>query len=525
MSNAGWKMGRFTLIAALVLGLLGASPRQASADEVVRLNTDARLRARPGERAPTIAKLSEGQTVRVIGREGRWLKVSVRGRVGWITRTQVTIGDDAPVAARPAQQSKKRVAETPRRQKKGWSSLDEDAVGEEVAEEEEEAPPPKKKAKQVAARKKKPVAKKPAKLEVGATVVFADEASVRQRPSKRADELYTAEAGEEVKVLVISEEGDWVRVQADDGTKGWVEARALLAAGGGDEELDDEEPAWDEEEETPRRRVARGDDDDDDAPVVRKKRKRGKKGRAAPAAMAWSANGGLGILSKKQEFTSPGMDPLISNYGLTNTAPAVVVGGTLSKPMGTAYALGLEGTFMMTVGGDGVRVPGMGGAMEVLSWSAISVDVRGMAGYKLDAKKGLTLGARVGYHRASVTVQDSMTVKLPSERLSGFTLGAGLDAPILTPKIGVRVGFDMLMGASLEQTAGRRDGETVALDAYYLTAVGSYKVNKQIDAVAGYTLSLEGFGFSGNSERDVSSSGGSRKDLQHVFSVGAAYRF
>jgi hypothetical protein len=47
---------------------------------VVRLNSGAKLRSRPGERAPSIANLSSGQTVRVVGQKGRWLKVSARGR-------------------------------------------------------------------------------------------------------------------------------------------------------------------------------------------------------------------------------------------------------------------------------------------------------------------------------------------------------------------------------------------------------------------------------------------------------------
>jgi uncharacterized protein YraI len=66
---------RWTLIAGLILGLAGSTvaPRVAHADQVVRTNTEANLRARPGERAPTLAHLDEGQSVRVLGRQGRWL--------------------------------------------------------------------------------------------------------------------------------------------------------------------------------------------------------------------------------------------------------------------------------------------------------------------------------------------------------------------------------------------------------------------------------------------------------------------
>ena len=74
--------------AALASLLMAGMASEASADSE-RLTTDARLRVRPGERAPTLMKLDEGTSVRVIGRQGRWLKVSVRGKIGWITRTQI----------------------------------------------------------------------------------------------------------------------------------------------------------------------------------------------------------------------------------------------------------------------------------------------------------------------------------------------------------------------------------------------------------------------------------------------------
>src|SRR6185436_20476136 len=98
-----------------------------------RLNAEARLRARPGERAPTLTKLNEGQTVRVVGRQGRWVKVSVGGRTGWITRTQIEGGGgDTQVAARDVPSRKRdRGGDTAR---KGWSSMDDDATGDEAVD-------------------------------------------------------------------------------------------------------------------------------------------------------------------------------------------------------------------------------------------------------------------------------------------------------------------------------------------------------------------------------------------------------
>lgn len=521
---------RWMVMVVLAVGLAAGAPREAAADEVVRMSTNARMRSRPGERAPTIAKLTEGQTVRIVGRQGRWLKVTARGRVGWITRTQVEIVDE-PVAARPTQ-NKKRAAEPPRR-KKGWSSLDEDAVGEDTVDEdaedeEAEAPPPRakpvakpaKKPKKIAkkapppkrAKKKAPPAAKPT-LRAGATVTIEGEVSVRQRPTARADELYTTEGGEEMKVLVVSDDAAWVRVEDADGAKGWVQARAVR--------LPEPEPEEAEEEWADDDSGAGDDDGDDEAPT--RVRRRAKKGQ-----LAWSAHANLGILSKSQQFSSQGSG-IRANYGLVNTAPAVMAGARIAKPFG-GYTLGAEASYLMTVGGDGIAVEDpaaqmAGTAGEVLAWSANAVEVRGTVGYRLDQKKGYQLVGRVGYHLASVTVDQSDTAKLPSERLSGFTVGVGLEAPRLTPKLAGRVGVELLLGATLEQTEGLRDGEAQSLAGYYLHCGAAYQVKRNLDATASYALALERFGFMGTSEREATASGGSRSDTQHVFTVGASYRF
>src|SRR5688572_4641044 len=115
---------RKLLFAGLVLLLgsfvLGGS---ADADKTVKLSSGAPLRARPGERAPTITKLSAGQSVKIVAEKGRWLQVSVGGRVGWITRTQAELDEETEIVSKGSRGEK--VPGGKRNKAKAWDALDE----------------------------------------------------------------------------------------------------------------------------------------------------------------------------------------------------------------------------------------------------------------------------------------------------------------------------------------------------------------------------------------------------------------
>src|SRR5262245_23042359 len=126
----------WSLVSGVFLGIVLWS-RDASADDnTLRINADeVRLRARPNEKAPTLMKLSDGQVVKLLERKGRWLKIQVRGKQGWIPRTYVDEdlrGDEEIVAAREASRDdrSRRSKTNLRRKDKGFDTLDDDARGE-----------------------------------------------------------------------------------------------------------------------------------------------------------------------------------------------------------------------------------------------------------------------------------------------------------------------------------------------------------------------------------------------------------
>src|SRR5580765_8477986 len=80
------------LLVTVVLGVVAWS--QPGHAEKVKTNQSAKLYSRAGEQAPVVLKIKSGQSMTVLAKDGRWLKVRVSGRTGWIPRSKVDMPDD-----------------------------------------------------------------------------------------------------------------------------------------------------------------------------------------------------------------------------------------------------------------------------------------------------------------------------------------------------------------------------------------------------------------------------------------------
>ncbi len=76
----------------LILGLLVAAGATASAEKV-KTNQDTKVLNHPGEQGRVVLKVKSGQNMTVIAKEGRWLKVRVSGRTGYVPRSKVDMAD------------------------------------------------------------------------------------------------------------------------------------------------------------------------------------------------------------------------------------------------------------------------------------------------------------------------------------------------------------------------------------------------------------------------------------------------
>jgi hypothetical protein len=77
--------------------LLWATTGLAHAEKV-KTNQETRVVDHPGEQGKLVVKVKEGQSMTLIGTEGRWLHVRVSGRTGWVARSKVEMADPDEMA-------------------------------------------------------------------------------------------------------------------------------------------------------------------------------------------------------------------------------------------------------------------------------------------------------------------------------------------------------------------------------------------------------------------------------------------
>lgn len=232
-------------VLVLMLAFIGIA-----AAEKVKTNQEAKLFSHPGEQGTVLLHLKEGQVMTLLGEEGRWLKVRVQGRTGFIPRSKVDMPDKDEIA----RNTRRRPFVDGRSTKRGWTGgegpddrVGADALGETGTkasggggggdDDDDDKKPAKKPATKAAAKgdddddddAKKPVAKKP----------------VAKAPAKGDDD-----------------DDDDAKKPAAKKPVAKAPAKAAAKSGDDDDDDDAKKPAA----KKPVAKVAaKGDDDDDDA--------------------------------------------------------------------------------------------------------------------------------------------------------------------------------------------------------------------------------------------------------------------
>src|SRR5206468_1309372 len=65
----------------------------AASAEKVKTNQSTKVYSRPGEQAKVVLTLKSGQNMTLLAQDGRWLKVRVQGRTGYVPRSKVDMPD------------------------------------------------------------------------------------------------------------------------------------------------------------------------------------------------------------------------------------------------------------------------------------------------------------------------------------------------------------------------------------------------------------------------------------------------
>src|SRR6185436_10262034 len=73
---------------------------RADKTEKVTTNQSTKLYSQAGEQSTVILKVKSGQAMTLLAKDGRWLKVRVSGRTGWIPRSKVDMPEEDEDIAR-----------------------------------------------------------------------------------------------------------------------------------------------------------------------------------------------------------------------------------------------------------------------------------------------------------------------------------------------------------------------------------------------------------------------------------------
>lgn len=507
------------LFLVLLIGVLGL-PRLGHAEKV-KTNQNAKVYNRPGEQGKVVAKVKEGQNMTLLAKEGRWLKVRVSGRTGYVPRSKVDMSDDEEIS----RNTRRRPFVDGRGTKRGIGGSDiapEDRIGADATEpsgddgddgddggDDGDDGDDGKKPPRGGGDDEDPIEAKGGgdddeptdaeEEESGDSRIVASVTSKTQTyddPDPESEKSFKASPGD--ALFVVEKKGKWTLVETEEGDVGYVQTSKLEIEGsdGGDDEGG------------------------------------GKRGRII------DVRGRLGVTLVGQTLTSTGGTAVWPDrYRVGSSAAAISVGGAVLYPYKTRFYVGGELAYDIAKALPGVAFDQDGAgpmAKQTTGFTIHNFNLRAVGVYDLKNKRGMMLLARLGLHYESFLVAnvDNLTknsAKLPSEVVKGPMLGVGISIPRITGKIGLRFSIDaMLVGASVTQTKNLEDGANPSAKRVTFGTGFTYRWKPSMDIQATYDLNYGSMSFGApvaNSQRMHTGTAVSRTDLNHTVAVGIAKAF
>ena len=507
------------LFLVLLIGILGL-PRLGYAEKV-KTNQNAKVYNRPGEQGKVVVKVKEGQAMTILAKEGRWLKVRVSGRTGYVPRSKVDLPDDDEIS----RNTRRRPFVDGRGTKRGFGGSDvapEDRIGADAtdtveddgdggAEDDGDGDKGKGKGKGKGGDDgddEDPIESKgggdddepaddgdedeePAddriRASVSATTQTFDD------PDTDSDKLFKVRPDD--VLFVVEKKGKWTLVENDEGDAGYVQTSKLD--------------------------IVEGSDDDESGG--------GGGGRII------DVRGRLGVMLVGQTLTSTGGAAVWPDrYRAGSSAAAVALGGAVLYPYKKRFLVGGELAYDLAKAIPGIAFAPPGMPKQTTGFTIHNLNVRAVGGYDLKKKNGMMLFARLAYHYESFLISNvndltKNNAKLPSEIIKGPMLGAALAIPRLTGKIGLRVSLDaMLIGASVTQTKNLEDGANPSATKVTFGTGVTYRWKPGMDLQVTYDLNYASLSFGApiaNSQRMHTGTGVARTDLNHTVAFGIAKAF
>jgi uncharacterized protein YgiM (DUF1202 family) len=499
------------LFLVLLLAIVGTSSESRA--EKVKTNQSTSLLSRPGERGKVFLTIPTGKVMTVLAKDGRWLKVRVMGRTGWVPRSKVDVSDEI------ARNTRRRPFVDGRGKGRGFGGeegpddrIGADAIGGGVEPNTDEGDEGGGKTGGGKTGGGKTGGGKTGgggedegdegggdEGEDGDTVIIDEEEPTESRPTARvkakivalaepseeADESFAATPGM-VLYPTGNKQGKYTEVENDDGDLGYVPTSSLEI----------EEPAGEVEG--------------------------GGEGGGPAKKRQIDARARLGVTLLSQSSSKGG--------GVSTSALTLALGAGYLMPYKAKLMIGGELTYDYAKAIPGIKNPdGMG----TTSIGLHNLRLRALGGYDMKKSNGMTLFGRLGFHYQSYQVSNvgdltKNKAKLPSEIIRAPALGFGIAIPQLTKKIGLRASLDAILFSSVSQTKGLEDGAGPSARGALLEAGMTYRWKKDLDILVTYDLTYFSMSFGAavaGSARPMGGGNVSRGDQFHAFTLGIGKGF
>lgn len=522
----------------------------ADADRV-RTREDTEVHKRSGEQSPVVTRVEEGTTLVVLATDGRWLKVRVNGRTGWITRASVvTLGPDVL----PRNTRRRPFVDGRSTQRDASGDAPDDRVGADAVDgegdgrggdddrdEDDERGGDDRRGDDRARRDDRTRERDDDKRrdkDKDEDDDRADRRPARTEARTRDERDRDDRAGDRRAGRKDDDEDEGEDEDARDPGEDEAAAAPTLTIRVARARLyqrpsRDAEPVLtlhegdrlvllEEHRSGDWLRVEVADDDAvsgyvaTDA-VARADLAPPRRGRAlaASARLGFASVGGS--FQSNGSMQTGGPDPA---YSFSSGAVSLALAAEATFAVKPRIMVGGQARYLGCVAAGGFDVAGAG-----IGFSTHDVDLLALGGYDLRHRKDITVWARAGLHVGRFSVALDNPARLPVEAVLGPVLGAAVRVGRLTPKLGAEASFDVMPTASRAQTANQTDGQLAATRSMWLQLAGHYALAPRWQLEGGYQLGYAGTRWAGDSDRHVGATAASRTDLAHVLNVGVARPF
>jgi hypothetical protein len=357
----------------------------------------------------------------------------------------------------------------------------------------------------------------------GVSVMVHRRTRLMARPTEDADTIMRVKQDRPARVLRRG--GGWVKVRIGEEV-GWVPRSQIEEAAEDDEEqaIDEDEVAAATDDDESGEGEEDGDEgdqesDDEEVEVDKEPAAPARPGAAPPR---FSAQAALGLRNLSSAFSSDGAMEL-GNYRLRARAFSAAVGLDAVVYRSGALSGIIDGRYQGGVASPGVQFTTGEQGTGYVPFTTHDIDLGVRVGYSVS---WLRASARAGYHADILRVEKLDNVgKMPSEVLTGYTIGAALEAPFTGTGWSARAAIDLLVSGKRKQTSGLEDGAPGSAGASWTTLAVGYALSARLCAELGYRRARATSSWSGTSAREADVTSATRTDVAQQFTVGLAQSF